>query len=133
VYAPEKIAVGAENDKGHFSSSALGGLGEEKWPYVRIGRGDVQVVEPPDAIKTVLVRWNGVKLDLTKLARLRWIEKLTTPEICNLLGKRRSAIRLSIRTIRNSGLSGLNLTEFEKITVKNQIILEEAKFGRKRQ
>lgn len=38
-YVPEKIAVGAENDKGHFSSPALGGLGEEKWPYVRIGRG----------------------------------------------------------------------------------------------
>jgi len=77
------------------------------------------------------VRWNGVELDLTKLARLRWIEKMTTPEICNLLGKRRSAVRLSIRTIRNSGLSDLNLTEFEKTTVKNQIILEEAKFGRK--
>ncbi len=39
VYEPEKIAVGAENDKGHFSSPALGGLGEEKWPYIRIGRG----------------------------------------------------------------------------------------------
>jgi len=107
-----------------------------KWNQIQArpaapGRGDVQVVEPPDAIKTVLVRWNGVKLDLTKLAKLRWIEKRTTPEICNLLGKKRSAIRTSIRTIRNSGLSGPNLTEFEKNTVKNQIILEEAKYGRK--
>ena len=97
----------------------------------KIGRGDVQVVEPPDAIKTVLVRWNGVKIDLTKLAKLRWIEKRTTPEICRILGECRSTVRLSSRTIRNSGLSGLNLTEFEKIIVKNQIILEEAKYGRK--
>lgn len=33
------VAAGAENDKGHFSSPALGGLGEEKWPYIGIGRG----------------------------------------------------------------------------------------------
>jgi DNA invertase Pin-like site-specific DNA recombinase len=32
-------AAGAENDKGHFSSPALGGLREEKWPYIKIGRG----------------------------------------------------------------------------------------------
>lgn len=32
-------AAGAENDKGHFSSPSLGGLGEEKWPYIRNGRG----------------------------------------------------------------------------------------------
>ncbi len=31
------------------------------------GAGDVQVVEPPDAIKTVLVRWNSVKIDLNEL------------------------------------------------------------------
>lgn len=97
----------------------------------RNGVRDVKVVEPPDAIKTVLVRWNGVKLDLTKLAKLRWIEKRSVPEICNLFGKRRSAIKLSIRTIRNSELSELNLTEVERNTIEKQIILEDAKYGRK--
>ena len=34
-------AVGAENEKGRLSDSApLGGLGEEKWPFCMIGRGD---------------------------------------------------------------------------------------------
>lgn len=32
-------AAGAENKKGLFSYPALRGLGEEKWPYVRYGRG----------------------------------------------------------------------------------------------
>lgn len=40
VHESERIAVGAENDKGHFSSPALGGLGEEKWPYIKVGRRD---------------------------------------------------------------------------------------------
>ena len=30
------------------------------------GAGDVQVFELPDAIKTVLVRWNSVKIDLNE-------------------------------------------------------------------
>ncbi|MBL7554980.1 MAG: hypothetical protein JNM24_04090, partial [Bdellovibrionaceae bacterium] len=46
------------------------------------GAGDVQVVEPPDAIKTVLVRWNSVKIDLNELARLRWIKKMSLLQIC---------------------------------------------------
>lgn len=36
-------------------------------PVTEFGVSNVQVVEHPDAIKTVLVRWNGTKIDLTKL------------------------------------------------------------------
>ncbi len=87
----------------------------------RAGAGDVQVVEPPDAIKTALVRWNSVKIDLKELARLRWIKNLTIPKICNALGWSRSAIQVSIRTMRNSGISKMNLEEFKKIIVQNAI------------
>lgn len=85
------------------------------------GAGDVQVVELPDAIKTVLVQWKNVNIDLNELARLRWIKKMTIAELCNHFGKRRSTIQVSIRTLRNCGVSQLNLTEFEKKSVMNAI------------
>lgn len=97
--------------------------------YGKFGRGDVRVVEPPDAIKYVLVRWNGVKTDLTKLAKLRWIEKLSTPRICGVIGKSRSAVRTSIRTIRKCGLSELNLTKDEIKLIKTQMKREHASYG----
>ncbi len=93
-----------------------------------VGAGDVQVVELPDAIKTVLVRWNKVKFDLADLARLRWIKKMTLPEICQEISLGRSAVQVSIRTIRKVGISQLNLTEFEKITVESEIKREVQKF-----
>ena len=36
------------------------------------GRGDPKVIEHPDAIKAYLVRQESVKIDLTKLAKLRF-------------------------------------------------------------
>ena len=93
------------------------------------GGGDVQVVEQPDAIKCVLVRWNGVKFDLAHLARLRWIEKRTTPEICQLLGRSRSTVRASIRTLRKTGLSELNLPPEERMLMENNISREAAIYG----
>lgn len=71
--------------------------------------------------KTVLVRWNSVKIDLNELAKLRWIENMTIPKLCNALGWSRSTIQVSIRTLRNSGISRMNLEEFEKITIQNAI------------
>jgi hypothetical protein len=85
------------------------------------GAGDVQVVEPPDAIKTVLVRWNSVKIDLNELARLRWIKKMSLPQICKTLQWSRSTVQVSIRTIRNCGVSKMNLEEFEKISIQEAI------------
>ena len=96
------------------------------------GRGDAIVVEHSDTVKTYLAQWNNVKTDLTKLAKLRWIEKMNTPELCGVFGKRRSAIRQSIRTLRNSGLSGLNLTKLEKISIESQIKCEDRVFGEMR-
>ena len=96
------------------------------------GRGDAIVVEHSDTVKTYLVQWNGVKIDLTKLAKLRWIEKMKTPELCGVFGKRRSAIRQSIRTLRNSGLSGLNLTELEKNSIESQIMIENDTYAEMR-
>lgn len=90
------------------------------------GAGDVQVVELPDAIKTVLVQWNNVKLDLNELARLRWIEKMSIPQISHVVGKCRSVVQVSIRTIRNCGVSQLNLPETEKKVIQNAILEEIA-------
>ncbi len=78
------------------------------------GRGDATVVEHPDAIKTYLVQQKNPKLDLTKLAKLRWIEKIKTPALCGVFGQRRSTIRQGIRTLRKCGISELNLTAEEK-------------------
>ena len=94
------------------------------------GAGDVQVVELPDAIKTVLVRWNSVRIDLNELARLRWIKNMTIPKICNALGWSRSVLQLSILTMRNRGISKLNLEEFEKITIQNAINQEIEKLAK---
>lgn len=82
------------------------------------GEGNLQVVELPDAIKTVLVRWSKVKIDLNELAKLRWIKKLTIPEICKELNRSRVHIRRSIRTLRNGGISQLNLTDLEKMQIE---------------
>jgi hypothetical protein len=76
------------------------------------------------------VRWNSVKIDLNELARLRWIKNMTIPKICNALGWSRSVVQVSIRTMRNSGISKMNLEEFEKITIQNAINLEIEKLAR---
>jgi hypothetical protein len=95
------------------------------------GGGELQVVEHPDAIKCVLVRWNGVKTDLTHLARLRWIEKKETPEICRIMDKSRSCVRASTRTLRKAGISELNLSPDERKLIEIQLIDEAAIYGGK--
>jgi phage regulator Rha-like protein len=57
---------------------------------------------------------------------------MKTPELCGVFGKRRSAIRQSIRTLRNSGLSELNLTELEKNSIETQIMKENESYGEMR-
>ena len=99
-------------------------------PTLSVGAGDVQVVERPDAIKTVLVRWNSVKIDLNELARLRWIKNMTIPKICNALGWSRSVVQVSIRTLRNCGISQLDLTDSEKIIAQNAIYAEIEKLAK---
>lgn len=49
------------------------------------GAGDVQVVELSLAVKIVLVTWKNIKINLNEVAVLRFIKKLTVPEICNAL------------------------------------------------
>ena len=46
---------------------------------------------------------------------------MTIPKICNALGWSRSVVQVSIRTLRNSGVSQMNLTDSEKITIENAI------------
>jgi hypothetical protein len=75
------------------------------------------------------VRWNGAKFDLTKLARLRWIEEMKTPELCRVFGKGRTAVRQGIRTLRKCGISELNLTTDEKKIIESQMKREEQSFG----
>ncbi len=76
------------------------------------------------------MRWNSVKIDLNELARLRWINGLIIPKICRVLGRSRSTVQVSIRTLRNRGVSQLNLSESEKITVQNGINAEIEKLTR---
>ncbi len=75
------------------------------------------------------MRWNGAKIDLTKLARLRWIEKKKSHELCQIFGLRRTAVNRSIRTLRNSGISELNLTNQEKKQIEKQINIENKIYG----
>ncbi len=77
----------------------------------------------------MLVRWNGVKIDLNELARLRWIKKMTIPKICNAFSMSRSTIQVSIRTIRKSGISKLNLSEEEKKLIESAIKEEIEKYN----
>ena len=49
---------------------------------------------------------------------------MTIPKICNALGWSRSTIQVSIRTLRNCGVSQLDLTDSEKIIVQNAINVE---------
>jgi hypothetical protein len=104
---------------------------ELKTQSVLYGGTDVQVVEQPDAIKTYLVRWNGVKIDLTQLAKLRWIERKQTPELCRIFGQRRTAIRQRLRTLRKCGISELNLSQEERKLIQKQMKLEEKSYGGK--
>jgi hypothetical protein len=54
---------------------------------------------------------------------------MTIPKICNALGWSRSVAQVSIRTMRNSGISKMNLEEFEKITIQNAINREIEKLA----
>lgn len=77
------------------------------------------------------MRWNGIKIDLTKLARLRWIEKVKCDELCRIFGLKRTAVKQSIRTLRSSGTSDLNLTEVEKKLIAKQIEVENRIYKRR--
>ena len=55
---------------------------------------------------------------------------MTIPKICSALGWSRSVVQVSIRTMRNGGISQLNLEEFEKITVQNAINQEIEKLAK---
>jgi DNA-binding transcriptional regulator LsrR (DeoR family) len=68
-----------------------------------------------------VTEWIHVKIDLNELARLRWIKKMTTPEIATELGWGRTAVQDSVRTIRKNGISELNLTAAEKKVVRTAI------------
>ena len=46
---------------------------------------------------------------------------MTLPQICNAVDKERSTVQVSIRTIRNSGVSQLNLSDLEKKLVQTAI------------
>lgn len=74
-----------------------------------------------------MVRWKGAKTDLTKLAKLRWIEKRSIPDLCREFGQRRTAMYRCLRTLRKSGLSQLNLTEKERQLAQDQMMLEMMK------
>ena len=55
--------------------------------------------------------------------------KSITKDICQRIGKRRSAVQTSIRTIRKCGIEDFNLTEFEKIRVLEGMEREKALYG----
>ncbi|HWU43033.1 MAG TPA: hypothetical protein VN132_06325, partial [Bdellovibrio sp.] len=84
---------------------------------IKVGRPEARLVEQPDAIKAYLAQWSKAKLDLTRLAKLRWIENLKTPDLCKAFGLSRTTVRQSIRTLRKCGISELNLTPEEQKTV----------------
>ncbi|MGZ3749579.1 MAG: hypothetical protein ACXVCD_19735 [Pseudobdellovibrionaceae bacterium] len=46
---------------------------------------------------------------------------MTVPKICGVVGKSRSIVEVSIRTIRNSGVSQMNLTDSEKKSIETAI------------
>ena len=120
--APEGVLFDLNNSKKF--------LGVKRSTRLTNGGSDLQVIELPDAIKTVLVRWNRAKIDLTELARLRWIEKMTLSKICQKVGMARSAVQVSTRTIRNCGISGLNLSDSEKKLIEIEMNREIEKFER---
>jgi hypothetical protein len=93
------------------------------------GSGYARVLEQPDAIKVYLVRWKGVKVDITQLAKLRWIEKKKTPDLCRILGLARTTVRRRTRTLRKSGISSLNLSLEERLLIEKQITEENAIYG----
>lgn len=50
-------------------------------------------------------------------------------EICNALGKSRSTVQVSIRTLRNTGVSQMNFSNSEKKLIENAIFEEIQKYG----
>jgi hypothetical protein len=96
---------------------------------LKIGAVNVQVVELPNAIKKVPIKWKKLKINLEDLAKPRWIDGLTIPQICYALARSRSTVQVSIRTLRNGGFSLLNLSELEKNLIKRAIIKEIIKYG----
>lgn len=77
------------------------------------------------------MKWKNLKINLNEVAVLRWIKKMTIPEICNALHKSRSTAQVSIRTLRNCGVSLLNLKDFEKNLIEIEMNREIRKFGGK--
>tara|TARA_B110001454_G_scaffold183141_1_gene178080 strand:- start:11616 stop:11774 length:159 start_codon:yes stop_codon:yes gene_type:complete len=52
---------------------------------------------------------------------------MTIPKIYNAMGRSLPAVQVSIQTIRNCGVSHMNLEEFEKISIQESINREFAK------
>lgn len=77
------------------------------------------------------MKWKKLKINLEEVARLRWIEKMKLAAICHALGKSRSTVQVSIRTLRNSLISQMNFTDSEIILIEKAIFEEIKKFGLK--
>lgn len=54
---------------------------------------------------------------------------MSIPKICNAFGMSRSTIQVSIRTMRKSGISKLNLKEEEKKLINSAINEEVEKYN----
>jgi hypothetical protein len=87
------------------------------------------VFEHSDVVKSYLVRWKNAKTNLTALARKRWIEKASIENLCNEFGRRRTAIRDSIRTIRSVGLDELELSDGERGLILKAMAAEDKVWG----
>jgi hypothetical protein len=91
----------------------------------KFGTGDVQVVEPPDAIKTVLVRWNNVKDEVSE--ENNKCEKKLSKEILSILlvasadpylqQMTKSFICITEQTVKWDALFKLPLTESHKAAI----------------
>ncbi len=83
-----------------------------KLPIVAIGGGYVKLLElgGPAISMAYKIAWERIYLDLTELARLRWIENWKVENLARHFEVSRTAVKERLRAIKsNSKWAGVNL------------------------
>jgi len=101
---PRKFDAGLLDQHGNMSTLRLSSK--------KIGGGWASKVEPNGALHVSTIRgvsWTRNTIDLTELARLRWVEGKNLNEIAAFLEVSRSTVDRGMRGLRQSGRKLLNL------------------------
>lgn len=82
-----------------------------------------RLVEHPQTVKRVYsIEWKRPDLDLTELAKFRWVHEWSIPRLCRHFARKKDTIQMHICQMRKSGIwRDFDLSKDERASIKINI------------